>query len=601
MKHTWKKAYNIKYIISGLTLLWKADKKRFLLVFFISLCEALMAPALLVISKVIIDELTLSGQNATNDLFYILMVAILFVFLNLLIETFKPLLEMQTKLLTANFTGYIDQLLMQKANELTTIEPFEQSRFHSQLKVFRNHASSTSLWMDLIIQIFSSVISIITISLLIWNIIPWIPAVLVIISLPKLFIEAKLNNVLYEGREEVQEKRRRAEYLMDQPLNPSLAHEMKLFHLTPFFQRRYYKASHNLIRLLATDQKKWANHRLIWGIAEAAVIGLLLLFLLYRSVDTNEITPGDVALFITALFHLNGGINNMFGVFAIGVRELLQMKQLILFLQHQADHSKLSKQPTTDSWKEGFEIKNLQFSYDQALQVLDIKNMKIPKGKITALVGENGAGKTSLVHLLCKFYKPDHGAIFLNGVKLEDYDTVELRKKFTAVFQNFNRYELSLKENIALGNTDFADDQVIQEAIKASGADSIVQHFNGDIDTPLGKLFGGQEISQGQWQRIALARAFTRLKQAEIVILDEPTSALDAKMEREIYTKMEKLAVGKTVILISHRLTTVSMADNIIFLEKGRVVEQGTHLDLLKLGGKYAEVFHLQSSSYQEE
>jgi ATP-binding cassette subfamily B protein len=227
-------------------------------------------------------------------------------------------------------------------------------------------------------------------------------------------------------------------------------------------------------------------------------------------------------------------------------------------------------------------------------------SLEIPNGASVALVGENGAGKTTLVKLLTRLYEPTEGRILLGGKDLREWDAEELRRRFGVLFQDFNQYQLKVRENVGLGSVEHMEDAPrIERAVEQGGANDVVAGLPGGLDAPLGRWFqDGTELSGGQWQKIALARAFMR-EDADILVLDEPTAALDAEAEHAVFERFRALARGRTTIVISHRFPTVRMAQNIVVLEHGSIVEQGTHDELVAKGGKYARMFALQAEGYR--
>jgi ATP-binding cassette subfamily B protein len=226
--------------------------------------------------------------------------------------------------------------------------------------------------------------------------------------------------------------------------------------------------------------------------------------------------------------------------------------------------------------------------------------LSIPAGESLALVGENGAGKTTLVKLLTRLYEPTEGRILLDGRDLRAWDVAELRRRFGVLFQDFNQYQLKVRENVGVGSVEhMGDEPRIGRAVESGGAHEVVSALAGGLDAPLGRWFqNGTELSGGQWQKIALARAFMR-EEADILVLDEPTASLDAEAEHAVFTRFRTLAQGRTTIVISHRFPTVRMAHTIVVLNHGEIVEQGTHDELVALGGRYARMFALQAEGYR--
>lgn len=244
---------------------------------------------------------------------------------------------------------------------------------------------------------------------------------------------------------------------------------------------------------------------------------------------------------------------------------------------------------------------NVMFKYPMGTDrmALDNINMTIYPGQTIALVGENGSGKTTLVKLLCRLYDPTKGSIRLDGLDLRQFQTNDLRQELSIIFQDFAQYSLTVKENIGLGDISKLEDMgFIRDAGKNAGAEKVIAGLPKKYDTVLGKWFdGGEELSHGEWQKIALARAMIR--KSQIIILDEPTSSIDAKAEYELFSSFNKLSAGKTTILISHRFSTVRMADSIFVLNKGKIVENGSHDELIKAQGEYARMFELQAKAYR--
>jgi ATP-binding cassette subfamily B protein len=289
-----------------------------------------------------------------------------------------------------------------------------------------------------------------------------------------------------------------------------------------------------------------------------------------------------------------GGVQGLYehGLYLSTLYELLEREPRITAPEHPA--------PVRRPFRQGIEFRNVSYQYpgrdEPALQ--DV-SFTIEPGQTVALVGRNGAGKSTIVKLLGRLYDPDAGVILIDGRDVREYDPVELRREFGVMFQDYAAYQVSAGENIGVGNVDRADDATaIAEAAARAGADEVIGKLPDGFDTTLGKQFeGGHQLSGGEWQKIALARAFMR--DAQVLILDEPTAALDAQAEHDLFSRIKDLTQGKMALYISHRFSTVRMADRILFLEDGRLVEQGTHEQLMALGGRYAGLFDLQAASYR--
>ncbi len=248
----------------------------------------------------------------------------------------------------------------------------------------------------------------------------------------------------------------------------------------------------------------------------------------------------------------------------------------------------------------GFEFRDVSFAYPGTnRRVLSNFNFTLSPGERVALIGENGQGKTTIVKLITRLYDPTEGRILLDGVDLREYDLADLHAEIGVIFQDFMRYEMTARENIAMGRieVDHADEE-IEYAAEKSMASEVIARLRGGYDQMLGRRFeGGVDLSGGEWQKLALARAY--LRDAQLLILDEPTASLDARSEFEVFERFAELTYGKMALLISHRFSTVRMADRIVVLEGGRLVEEGSHSQLVALGGRYAAMFEMQAASYR--
>jgi ATP-binding cassette subfamily B protein len=388
---------------------------------------------------------------------------------------------------------------------------------------------------------------------------------------------------------------------MDMTLtNDWFAKELRLFDLGGFFSKR----SQELRKKLRDEKIHFAKRRtsremvthFFWV---SALYGSLAAIALRAS--RGALSFGSLVMYYQAIQRAQSylqdflqGAANLYenNLFLQNLGEFLGLKPRLA----EPAHPKKIAQPL----RAGLVFDNVSFSYPgkDAITLHDI-SFSIQPGQKVALVGENGSGKTTLVKLMCRLYDPTRGRILLNGVDLREFSTKDLRRQFSVIFQDFVRYHLSLAQNIALGDLDLADDQMrIIAAAQKSGADEFIDKFPEGYKTKLGRVFyEGEEISGGQWQKIALARAF--LREDPFIIMDEPSSALDARAEYELFERFAKMAEGRAAILISHRLSTVRMADTILMMEQGRIVERGTHDELVARGGAYARLWEMQAKNYR--
>jgi ATP-binding cassette subfamily B protein len=320
---------------------------------------------------------------------------------------------------------------------------------------------------------------------------------------------------------------------------------------------------------------------------------------IYRTVS-GELSWGTLQFLAGSIAGASSNIQSVFATFSSIADQSLFLTDLVEFLKVKpALRSKPDALPAPRPIRDGYTFENVTFSYPgSARRVLDRLNLRIEPGARIALIGENGQGKTTLVKLLARLYDPTSGRILLDGVDLREYDIEDLQSQIGVIFQDFMRYEMSARQNIAVGRLDAAQDAAIRLAARKSLADQVIQRLPKGYEQLLGRRFeGGLDLSGGEWQKLALARAY--LRDAQLLILDEPTASLDARSEYEVFQRFAELTEGKMALLISHRFSTVRMADRIVVLEDGRIAEEGSHQQLLALDGRYAGMFELQASSYR--
>ena len=395
-------------------------------------------------------------------------------------------------------------------------------------------------------------------------------------------------------------ERRELDYLRYLGASVESAKEIKIFGLGNYLADR----SRKLFEKFYEDNKKLAIKR-TWhgGLLNLAPTGAYYIaysLILVRALS-GALSVGDLTLTIGAFSRARSLMESLVSGLAGIAEQSLFIKDLFDFFDTPSlIVSKPKALPVPQPIRLGFEFENVSFSYAGSTQkVLNNVSFRFDAGEKVALVGENGAGKTTLVKLLARLYDPTEGRILLDGIDLREYDVDNLRHEIGVIFQDYMRYDMLAAENIGFGRIEHAEDQGrIERSAQKSLAAPVIENLPGNYRQMLGRRFeGGLDLSIGQWQKIALARAYMR--DAQILILDEPTASLDARAEFEVYQRFVELTAGKMAILISHRFSTVRMADRILVLEQGRIAEQGSHQQLLALGGKYAELFELQAAGYR--
>jgi ATP-binding cassette subfamily B protein len=376
---------------------------------------------------------------------------------------------------------------------------------------------------------------------------------------------------------------------------------VKLFGLGPVLLARYRRLAESFF----AQDRTLAIRRAVWTfglslLATAAFYGCYAAVAVAAA--TGAITLGAMTLYLVAFRQGQQSFQAVLGALGGMYEDNLYMSNLFDFLAIPAGGpAPAGKAAEPLRQEEGIRFENVGFRYagaeEWALRGIDLF---IPRGESLALVGENGAGKTTFIKLLTRLYAPTEGRILLDGHDLRDMDAGALRARVGVIFQDFNQYQFVLRENIGTGSVEHMEDRPrIERAVERGGARELVDSLTAGLETQLGRWFkGGAELSGGQWQKVALARAFMR-EEADILVLDEPTAALDAAAEHAVFERFRKLAHGRTAILISHRFPTVRMADRILVLEHGRIVEQGAHAELLAAAGRYAKWFALQAEGYR--
>jgi ATP-binding cassette subfamily B protein len=394
--------------------------------------------------------------------------------------------------------------------------------------------------------------------------------------------------------------RREMDYLRDLGTKRESAKELKLFKLGDFLHHRFGQINDEVIM----RNRNLAKRRTLSSAIFAAIGSLgyygVYAFLLYRTIS-GHMSIGELTFVAAALAGCSRQLQAVFLNFADIAHQALFLTDFFGLFQvvpkiRNAENPILAPRAIHD----GFEFRNVSFAYPGSNRfILKDVNLRIGAGEKIAVVGENGQGKTTLVKLLPRLYEPTGGKILLDGVDLREYDIDSLRSKIGVIFQDFIHYDMTARENITLGRSDGDfENELLDRAVHKSGASKIIAKLPHGYDQMLGKRFeDGVDLSGGEWQKVAIARAY--LREAEILILDEPTAALDALAEYEVFNRFAELTTGKIAVLISHRLSTVRMADRIVVLKDGKVREEGTHHQLIASGGGYASMFKLQAASYQ--
>jgi ATP-binding cassette subfamily B protein len=563
------------------------------------LFSALLPVTLLWITKLIIDRIVhaVSTHQPVQPRFWWLVAAEFS--LAVLNSVLTRTIDYSDSLLTDKYTRHVSIRVMNHAAGLDLIA-YEDPIFYDRLERARVQATDRLAMIQQIGRLVQLAITTITLSISIMLFSPWLMLLLIAGVVPAFLGESHFAFLGYAKNFRQTPLRRQMDYLRLLGGSKEAAKELKLFGLKNFLSERFTRLSDAIYE----ENVGLSRRKLIAG-SMLSVIGTMgyysaYVFVIWRTVN-GALTIGSLTFLAGAIQQASSNIEQIFSTVAgIGDQALFLTDLLAFFAMRPTIRSKPNALPAPRPIVHGVEFRNVSFQYPgNSRLVLDSINFQLRPTERLALIGENGQGKTTIVKLITRLYDPTQGQILLDGVDLREYDLEDLHREFGVIFQDFMRYEMTARENIAVGRVQEINHlELLKDAARKSMADDVVARLPQGYDQMLGRRFEqGVDLSGGEWQKVALARAY--LRDAQLLILDEPTAALDARSEFEVFQRFSELTTGKSALFISHRFSTVRMADRILVLENGRIAEEGTHDQLSRLGGRYAEMFEMQASSYR--
>ena len=508
-------------------------------------------------------------------------------------------IDYSDSLLADKYTRHVSIRVMNHAAGLDLLA-YEDPVFYDRLERARVQATDRLGMIQAIGRLIQQAITTLTftVSILLYS--PWLMLLLIVGVVPAFLGESHFAFLGYAKNFRQTPIRRQLDYLRVLGGSKEAAKELKLFGLRNFLSDRFTRLSDQIYE----ENVALSRRKLIAG-SLLSMIGTMgyysaYVFVIWRTVG-GVLTIGAMTFLVGAIQQASSNIQQMFSTLAGIADQALFLTDLLAFFEMRPTiRSKPNALPAPRPMQYGFEFRNVSFSYPESSRlILDGLNFQLRRGERVALIGENGQGKTTIVKLITRLYDPTEGQILLDGIDLREYDLEDLHREIGVIFQDFMRYEMTARENIAVARVEEMDNlDLLQTAARKSMADKLIGHLPQRYEQMLGRRFDqGVDLSGGEWQKIALARAY--LRDAQLLILDEPTAALDARSEFEVFRRFAELTAGKTSLLISHRFSTVRMSDRIVVLENGKIAEEGSHDQLASLGGRYAEMFEMQASSYR--
>ncbi len=580
-------------------MVWKTSPSFTICNIVLRIVRSAIPLAVLYTGKLIIDQVVFFTHTPAISHKYLWQLVAVEFGLAILSDALSRATNLIDSLLGDLFSNYTSIKIMQHA-AILDLDQFEDSTFYDKLERARQQTVGRTVLLSQVLSQLQDLITMLFLAagLIVFN--PWLILLLIVAVIPAFLGESYFNDKNYSLNRRQTPQRRELDYIRYIGASDETAREVKIFNLSGFLTDRFRQLSNQFYR----DNKALVIKRSLWGtifaiLGSAGYYGAYI-FIIATTISGRQ-SIGALTFLAGSFRQLRSLLENILSRFTTLSQGAIYLKDFFDFFDIEP---KIKLAPNARSFPKniqtGFVFENVGFKYHHSEKWAN-RNLSftLHAGEKLALVGENGAGKTTLVKLLARLYDPTEGRILLDGHDLKEYNLMELRKGVGVIFQDYIRYQMTVSQNIAIGNIEEKENEsLIQQAAKQSLADILIQQLPDKYEQALGKRFNqGVELSGGEWQKVALARAY--MKEAQLLILDEPTAALDARAEYEVFERFTELTKGKTAVIISHRFSTVRMADRILVLDKGTLLESGDHFTLLQQNGRYAELFNLQAKGYQ--
>ena len=597
----------LKNIPPLVAMIWRTSPPLLVASILLRLAKSGIPVAMLWVGKLIIDRVVAAagadaggGPGAAEEIYRLLALEFGLAVVGDLMARGVALCD---SLLGDRFTNEISVRLMRHANALD-LARFEEPEFYDKMERARRQTTGRLGLLAGLLGMAQDVVTLAVFSAGLAWFAPGLLALLVVAVVPMFLGETHFAGLAYSLLYRWTPERRELDYIRMLGASIQSAKEVKIYGLGGYLAERYRALAERFYR----ENRKLAVRRAGLG-GMLNMIGTAGYYAAYAVILgrtlSGQLTVGDLTFLAGSFAQSRGLIEGLFRRMSDISEQALYLRDLYEFFEMRPSIE--ARPPEGREWlpaprpvRAGFEFDNVTFAYPGSGRVaVEGVSFRLRPGERIALIGENGAGKTTLVKLLARLYEPTSGRILLDGRDLREYDPVDLRREIGVIFQDYMRYDMKANENIGIGRIEAAGDPGrIVSAAEKSLADQVIAQLPKGYETMLGRRFeGGADLSAGQWQKVALGRAYMR--DAQLVILDEPTASLDARAEFEVFQRFAELTRGKMAVLISHRFSTVRMADRILVLDRGRIVEEGSHEELLAKGGRYAELFELQAAGYR--